>query len=408
MSVTTGVSEWGNPVRSILRQCAPPVPVRLDLLASIDSRTAPVGQQQGESVYFHMIGSRFAAFLMPQAFHLGAQQRGRNAHLWIRNAGSLSRSGGRIENESCRQRAKRQARTVHMLLALAVLGFPAWAGQAGPVPGSEAETAAGPPSAPEPQLPDASTAPRPQPCSPGVSSSSGAPSTLLSGTSGRAPAGASVGVQPPVPCVPRKVNWYQTFVRGPQDKMLTPKDKGWLAARNLVDPFNLITIGGEAAISVGANSHSPYGPGMPGYGRYVGVSFTQDLTGEFFGTFLIPSLAHQDPHYHRMPHASIPRRIRHAVVQVVWTESDYGTGMPNYANLVGFAIDDGISNLYVPGRETALPASTARYATTLATAPIGNFINEFLPDVASHIHVQIVIIQRVINQVARSETANNQ
>jgi hypothetical protein len=40
----------------------------------------------------------------------------------------------------------------------------------------------------------------------------------------------------------------------------------------------------------------------------------------------------------------------------------------------------------------------------LATAPIGNFITEFLPDVAKHIHVQVVIVQRIINQVANKES----
>ena len=80
--------------------------------------------------------------------------------------------------------------------------------------------------------------------------------------------------------------------------------------------------------------------------------------------------------------------------------------MVNYADLVGFAIDDEIANLYVPGRETDLPASASRYGTTLATAPIDNFVSEFLPDVARHIHVQIVVIQRIINQVAKTDAAN--
>jgi hypothetical protein len=206
-------------------------------------------------------------------------------------------------------------------------------------------------------------------------------------------------------CVPHLpvINWYARFLNGPQVRALTPLQKAHLAARNLVDPFNLLTIFGEAAISVAANSHSPYGPGFPGYGRYVGVSLTENMVGEFFGTFLIPSIAHQDPHYHRMPNASIPRRMVHAVDQIVWTQGDDGNGMVNYADLVGFAADDEIANLYVPGQQTNLGASAERYATALATAPIDNFITEFLPDVARHIHVQVVIIQRVINQVARTD-----
>jgi hypothetical protein len=194
------------------------------------------------------------------------------------------------------------------------------------------------------------------------------------------------------------------FENGPQVKPLTPKEKAWLATKNLIDPFNIITILGEAGIAVGSDSHSPYGPGWMGYERYVGVSFTQDLTGEFFNTFLIPSIVHQDPHYHRMPHASYPRRIFHAIDQVVWTQGDNGKGMLNYAVLVGYGIDNEITNLYVPGIQTNGRATAERYGIGVATAPIDNFITEFLPDVAKRIHVQVVIVQRIINQVASKDS----
>jgi hypothetical protein len=207
------------------------------------------------------------------------------------------------------------------------------------------------------------------------------------------------------PCQVPIVNWYMRFENGPQVKPLTPHEKAWLATKNVIDPFNIITILGEAGISVAADSHSAYGPGFMGWQRYVGVSFTEDITGEFFGTFLIPSIVHQDPHYHRMPHASYKRRIFHAIDQIVWTEGDNGKGMLNYGDLIGFGIDDEIGNLYVPGRETNGAATAQRYGIALATAPIGNFITEFLPDVASHIHVQVVIVQRIINQVANKESS---
>jgi hypothetical protein len=228
----------------------------------------------------------------------------------------------------------------------------------------------------------------------------------VSGMGGVPPDAGSTAVETKV-CVPHLalVNWYARFVSGPEVKPLTPAEKGRLAVQNLLDPFNLITILGEAGISVGANSHSGYGPGMTGYGRYVGVSFTQDMTGEFFGTFLIPSLVHQDPHYHRMPYASVRRRIFHCIDQVVWTEGDTGKNMVNYANTVGFAVDDAISNLYVPGQQTRFSASAERYIVGLATAPADNFVTEFLPDIARHIRVQVVILQRVINQVARTDNA---
>lgn len=199
---------------------------------------------------------------------------------------------------------------------------------------------------------------------------------------------------------PPLINFYQRFINGPEVKPLTPKEKARLAARNVLDPFNAITIAGNAAIAIGSDSHSAYGPGIPGFWRYTGVSYTEDLTSEFFGTFLIPSIFHQDPHYHRMPHAPIPRRILNAIVQVGWTRSDSGKGIPNYSTFVGAPIDAEIANLYVPGLETDLPTTAARVVTGYALAPTDNFVTEFLPDVARRIHVQIVFVQQIINQVS--------
>jgi hypothetical protein len=214
-------------------------------------------------------------------------------------------------------------------------------------------------------------------------------------------------VLPAAPCTPKESrdpidNRYARFLNGPEVKPFSPAERAHLAARNLIDPFNLLTITGEGAIAVAANSHTPEGPGLRGYGKYIGVSFTQDVVGEFFGTFLIPSIDRQDPHYHRMPKAGISRRIFHCFEQIAWTPADNGRGMVNYADLVGFAAEGEVNNLYVPGQHTNLRSTAARYGFTLASAPIDNFITEFLPSIASHIHTRDLFIQRIVNQVARS------
>ena len=289
---------------------------------------------------------------------------------------------------------------VGLALTLALLmmfASPSWAGQAeNPKPDPPV------PDAPQPVVP---VHPVTKPVTPCLIKRSAKPPAEQSPSPGNTTpdTSAQLGTEPVQgPCLQIPViDWFARFLNGPEVKPLTPAEKARLAARNVVDPFNAITILGTAAVSVGADSHSAYGPGMTGFGKYVGVSYMQDITGEFFGTFLIPSIVHQDPHYHRMPNASYPRRIRHAIAQVFWTQGDNGKGMVNYANLVGFAIDDEISNLYVPGRETDFSASATRYGIGLATAPIDNFVTEFLPDVARHIHIRVVLIQRIINQVAK-------
>jgi hypothetical protein len=219
------------------------------------------------------------------------------------------------------------------------------------------------------------------------------------------PATATPAQQLPLCPPPTIINFYNRFMNGPEVKPLTPIEKAHLAAKNVLDPFNAVTILANAAITIGSNSDSAYGPGMPGFGRYVGVSYSEDLTGEFFGTFLIPSVFHQDPHYHRAPHSTIPYRILHAIVDVGWTQGDNGKGMLNYADILGFPIDAEIANLYVPGEKTNLPSTASRVGIGWALAPTDNFITEFLPDVAKRIHVRIVFVQQIINQVARTGPA---
>jgi hypothetical protein len=204
------------------------------------------------------------------------------------------------------------------------------------------------------------------------------------------------------------INMFARFLNSATPLPLTPRQKFILAARNVSDPSNLLTIAGVSAISVASDSHNSDGPGFRGFAKNAAVSLTQDMTGEFFSTFLIPSLAHQDPHYHRMPNLSIRRRILHVLDEVVIAQSDQGVPMFNYATVVGTICTNSLGNVYVPGRKHSFGASTARIATSLATDPIGNAITEFVPDLARHVNFQVVIVQRVINRVAIAEGGASQ
>jgi hypothetical protein len=207
-----------------------------------------------------------------------------------------------------------------------------------------------------------------------------------------------------ISCVP-DINPYQRFLNATEVHPLTPRQKALLAYRNVTDPFNFLTIGFISGLSVASDSHSPYGPGWPGFGRNVGVAYTETLVGEFFGTFLIPSLVHQDPHYHREPNATPTHRTLHAIASVVWTQSDTGEGMPNYANLGTTAIAITLGDLYVPGAKQGFGPGVERYVTAIASDPISNIVSEFLPDVARHINVRIVLVQRIVDEVERQNGA---
>jgi hypothetical protein len=197
---------------------------------------------------------------------------------------------------------------------------------------------------------------------------------------------------------------YDRPILNPKESVtITPGEKFKLAVEDVVDPSNLIVIVGDSAIRIGANAHSAYGPGMRGFGLKAGYSLAQAATGEFIGTFAIASLVREDPHYHRLPTAGTLRRLVHAISRTVIAEHDDGSSMLNYEILATYPSCEVISNRYVPGLSTSAGSTAQRVLLDYGTDPIGNIVNEFLPDVAGHVHLRIAFAQNMIDQLATGQ-----
>ena len=193
---------------------------------------------------------------------------------------------------------------------------------------------------------------------------------------------------------------YQRFLSTNVVIPLTWEQKGYLGLHNVSDLANITTIVGISAITVGIDSHSAYGPGIKGFAKSAGVSLSQDVTGQLFGAFAVPVLVHQDPRYFRMPQASIQRRIFYSISRTFVSQHDDGTPMPNYSTFATYTIASELANLYVPGIHPDGISTVSRIGIGLATDPANNLLNEFLPDVAKRIHIRIIFVQRILNNVA--------
>jgi hypothetical protein len=196
----------------------------------------------------------------------------------------------------------------------------------------------------------------------------------------------------------KEENPIQSIVSTPGVRPLTSEQKFRLAVSDVEDPFNLLVLTAGGGVYIATNAHNPYGPGLKGWGKIEGYSLVQDMQGEFFGTFLIPSLAHEDPRYHRMGHGNISKRVLHAVLHTYVSQHDDGSLMPNYATLLNYPIGDALANLWIPGSQVAAEPTAKRIVLGIATDPTGTLIGEFLPDVAKHIHIHIVFVQQLLNQ----------
>ena len=262
---------------------------------------------------------------------------------------------------------------------------------------SESEEVAALPDAPEaqvsPKATDAQPAAPQKKCPPGKASGQG-----MGGAAGASePSKNTAGCR-------QKFDFLYPLGKPPRHgQRLTSMDKARIAASDVVDPFNLLTIAATAAITVGSNPQSGYGPGLKGWGKNSLTLLTEDMTGSFFVTYAVPSLTHQDPRYYRIPGASIPRRIENVIVQPVWARSDKGGHMPNYGMLFGVPAAVALADIYVPGRKQGFWPIVETSATAIASAPLDNLIDEFLPDVSKHVSVHIVLIQRIVNHMTLTE-----
>lgn len=208
-------------------------------------------------------------------------------------------------------------------------------------------------------------------------------------------------------CCQENTSQFDAYMAHNSIHIYTRRELGSMAIRGVIDPFNLLTIVGTSAFSVGTDAHSPYGPGVFGVAKLSGTTLSADIVNAFFETFLIPSIDHQDPRYHRMPNARLQWRLAHCIYQPFWTVSDTGKGMVNYSNLIGAVADEAVLVTYVPFQEKGWAPSAARVSVNLATTPIGNIVTEFFPDFARHINLNVVFFQRIINRVAIEEAVGS-
>jgi len=195
---------------------------------------------------------------------------------------------------------------------------------------------------------------------------------------------------------------YQRFLSTNVAIPLTWREKGYLAVHFSTDPATIGIISGISAISIAVDPHSAYGPGFAGFGKLAGVSLLQNATAEFFGIFAVPSIMHQDPRYYRQPNKPFGKRILYSVTRSYVSRADDGHTIPNYGVFATYPIIAELGNLYVPGLETDGVSTTKRILTGYALDPVNNLVNEFLPDMAKRVHVRVIFMQQILNNIAAS------
>jgi hypothetical protein len=161
---------------------------------------------------------------------------------------------------------------------------------------------------------------------------------------------------------------------------LSSGEKFQLFLKDTTDPFTLTFTAFNAGIQQVNNGLSGYGQGAAGYGKRLGAGMADETSSDFLGTYLFPSLLHQDPRYLREGSGPFKSRLVHAIIRPMATRKDLGGRAFNWSGLLGLMAANGLSNIYYPATDRGIERTFKRVASGLPFSVIDHLIEEFGPD----------------------------
>jgi hypothetical protein len=161
---------------------------------------------------------------------------------------------------------------------------------------------------------------------------------------------------------------------------LTAGGKWRLFVKDKTDPFTCFWVAFDAGLAQANNDPPGYGQGAAGYGKRFGAGLADETAGGFFGTYLFPSVLHQDPRYYRLGAGPFKKRFGHALIRPVLTHKDSGGRTFNWSGILGSLATSSLSNAYYPEENRGVGATFSRVAMSLPFSMIDELVNEFGPD----------------------------
>jgi hypothetical protein len=163
------------------------------------------------------------------------------------------------------------------------------------------------------------------------------------------------------------------------EERLSTGEKFKLFVNNSASLSTLVGSAFDAAI--GQLEYSPHGypQGPEGYGKRFGASMARNASNEFFGTFVLASILHQDPRFFPEANPTLGGSVKYAVKRVFVTRNDDGDDTVNWSGLIGPAMGEVLANVYWPEGERTAGDTLQRYGIDIASRAGFNFLRNYWP-----------------------------
>jgi hypothetical protein len=172
---------------------------------------------------------------------------------------------------------------------------------------------------------------------------------------------------------------------------LSPTQKLELAVDETVAPSRFLGSAFTAGIGQARNALPGYGQEWNGYAKRFGSSVASNASSHVFGTFLLPSMFHQDPRYFVKLFGGPGSRIRYAVERVVVTRTDDGRQTFNWSGVLSGLMAEGLANSYLPDGERTAGKTFSRFGYRIGFGALDNIVKEYWPTIFRSLRITKVV-----------------
>jgi hypothetical protein len=162
-------------------------------------------------------------------------------------------------------------------------------------------------------------------------------------------------------------------------KPLNSEQKFKLFLDQTISPSTLVSAAATAGFRQIENTYPGYGQEWGGYGKRFGAAMANSASTNFLGTFLIPSLLHQDPRYFISLRPSFRKKMEYALTRQVITRTDDGRATFNWSRVIGVLGAESIANIYLPAEERTVGKTFERSGMRFGIGIGTTLLKEYWP-----------------------------
>ena len=186
----------------------------------------------------------------------------------------------------------------------------------------------------------------------------------------------------------------------PNAAPLTTAQKFHLGWKTITDPVVLADTGFSAGLQQWRNNYPEFGQGLEGYGKRLGATYADHVSGIIIGHVVMQSIFHQDPRYFYKGTGSIRSRALYAIGTAFVRKGDNGHWQPDYSDVLGGLAANEISTLYYPSSSRPVRRLVDNMMLDFAGRAAHNLLHEFvLRRISAHVpKTALALSQRILHE----------